>query len=159
MSCCTALWTSWCRGVSRALSPFHQLVEETLTLPRAPPVVAWARSNAECMGWANSEAKPWERGGGVPDIPTGEDTGPALSGLLTLPSSPPPPRPALFPQCLWSRKIVARPSFSITENLQVVPKHLRTSCQAFNFNSWNVTHGPEKSNTLLTGLLFLWLRC
>ena len=47
--------------------------------------------------------------------------------LVTLPFQ------ILFPQCLWSRKTVARPSFSTTENLQVVPKHLRKCCQAFNF--------------------------
>ena len=56
-----------------------------------------------------------------------EDAGPAFLGLVTLLT------PALFPQCLWSRKTVARPSFSITENLQVVPKHLRKCCQTFNF--------------------------
>ena len=59
--------------------------------------------------------------------PKDEDAGPALFWACDVAS------PTLFPQCLWSRKTVARPSFSITANLQVVPKHLRTCCQAFNF--------------------------
>ena len=56
------------------------------------------------------------------------DAGPAFFFLALLRCSPNP-----VPQCLWSRKTVARPSFSMRENVHVVPKHLRTCCQAFNF--------------------------
>ena len=44
------------------------------------------------------------------------------------------PPSTLFPQCLWSRKTVARPSFSIPETLQVVPKHLRNVVRHSFFN-------------------------
>ena len=41
-----------------------------------------------------------------------EQVGPALFGLVTLPlPSLLSPSPTLFPQCLWSRTTVARPSF------------------------------------------------
>ena len=79
----------------------------------------------------------------------------SLSLSLSLSFSPPPPPPTLFPQCLSSRKTVARPSFSITEHLQVVPKHLGKCCQAFNFQFMKCCPwSRKKSHILLTGLHF-----
>ena len=78
--------------------------------------------------------------------------GPALFGLVTL---APSLLPTLFPQCLWSRKTVARPSFSITEKLQVVPKNLRTCCQAFNRQLMKCCPWSGKNDKLLTRLHFL----
>ena len=53
-----------------------------------------------------------------------EEAGPALLGPVTFHAQ----RSACGPE-----KTVARPSFSIIENLQVVPKHLRKCCQSLNF--------------------------
>ena len=68
------------------------------------------------------------------------DAGPAIFGLATWLLLLSPSSPTLFPQCLCSRKTVAKPSCSITENLQVVPKHLRKCCQAFNFSTNEMLH-------------------
>ena len=65
---------------------------------------------------------------------TGERVPPFL-GLQRCPPLPPPssPSPTLFTRCLWSRKICWQALISqINENLQVVPKHLRKCCEAFN---------------------------
>ena len=76
------------------------------------------------------------------------DVGPALLVPVKLPPSLPlPPTPTLFPQSLWSRKAVARPSFSITEDLQVVPKHLRKCCQAFSFQLMTLLPVVPKKTT------------
>ena len=124
------------RGERRRDAPLHQVKSRTTDLTHGPAFVhrpGLPAVGGEAVRVAQLSRRPTTKVAGLTagchassGSCTSEDAGPALFWSCNV--AP----PTLFPPCLWSSETVVRPSFSITENLQVVPQHSRTCCQAFN---------------------------
>ena len=86
-----------------AFSQFHGFQRKLLRGSRS-----FSKKECRMALLSKSSSPPSSRGQSHPSraLATARDAGPALFGLVTF-----SPSPTLFPQCVWSRIIVARPSF------------------------------------------------